>query len=467
MIDNPTKASTTNYSRPNSKKFGDDGSNKISKGAAIQQPLHIINARVTYKKAPIHILEKFAFKDLDSAHRSLMDAGLRECIILQTCNRVEIFAAASDSSYPSILLERWASMVGMSEKELSLAVEVSNGRDVVLHLMKMASGLDSMVIGEDQILGQVRRAFEFSKERHYASSNLSLIFDRALKAGSRIRTSTGINKGSVSIGSMAVNLAEEYFGDLKNRKIMLIGTGEGATLVAKALKKRDVAFMVTSRTIERARGFAETVAGSPLAFEKALEIFHNIDLIFVATIAPYYLVTHERIESAMKKRKYNPMMIFDLSNPRTVEEDVAKVSKVKLINMDQIEELVKRNLHSRQSEIDSAEKMIDSEMSSVDSIMKRMKAEPVVVSVFRDVDSIRERELTKALSRLGIKAGTPEARIIEQLSYAITEGILSTPMNNLRKEMEAGNEHSESEELMKLVAKLFKYGYEEENRQAD
>jgi glutamyl-tRNA reductase len=421
------------------------------KTAPATAPVHIVNARVTYRNAPIHMLEKFTFKDIDNAHKAfLKKAGFEECVILQTCNRVEVFAAAK-SPDEAKLLEEWASSVGLSEKDFE-NVEISRGRDAVMHLMKLASGLDSLVVGEDQIIGQVRRAIELSRSSKYASANLSLVFDRALRVGSRVRTATGINKGGVSIASVAVNIAEEYFDELKGRTIMLIGTGEAASLVAKVLKKRDVGFMVASRAPERAQAFADTVAGTPIPFDSALEMLRKVDVIFTATVAPYRLLTFERIENAMKNRREG-MMIFDLSNPRTVDERVATIHGIKLINMDQIAELVGTNMRSRMKEINSAEKLIHDEMKSVDTIMKRLKAEPVVVSVFKNVDTIRERELKKALSMLGKKLGPEEAKVVEQLSYAIVEGVLSTPMNNLRKVIEEG----ESEELMKIVAKLFKY----------
>ena len=413
-------------------------------------PVQIVNARVTYRNAPIHLLEKFTFKDIGSAHKSFLDAGFDECIILQTCNRVEVFAASKDSD-GGRLVEQWASTAVLSSNDLA-AVQVSIGNDAIMHLMKLASGLDSLVIGEDQILGQIRRAYEYSRSNRYASSNLSLIFDRALRLGGKVRTITGINKGNVSIASISVNIAEEYFDDLKGKSILLIGTGEAASLVAKVLKKCDINFMVTSRVPDRAQSFADTVAGTPIPFENALEMLNRIDLIFTATQAPYRLITFERIEKAMKDRE-NGMMIFDLSNPRTVDEKVTAIHGIKLITMDQIAELVSKNMRSRMSEINSAEKLIHSEMRLVDTRMKRMKAEPMVVSVFKSVDSIRERELKKALSMLGSKLGPEEAKIIEHLSYAIVEGVLSTPMNNLRKEIEV----SENEELMKIVSKLFKY----------
>lgn len=420
----------------------------------VAQSLQVINARVTYRNAPIHLLERFTFKDLDSSYKTFLEkAGLKECVIIQTCNRVEVFAA-SENLDERKLLEEWGLTVGLPSKEFANIIEIDKGKDVVLHLLKLASGLDSLVIGEDQVLGQIKRAFEFSRKNHYVGPNLSVIFDRALKVGSRIRRSTALNKGSVSIGSIAVNLAEEYFDNLKNIRVMLIGSGEGASLIAKSLKQRNVNFMITSRTFERARSFADTVAGNPIPFENAVENFGNVDLIFVSTTAPYCLVTYDRIEKAMGNREEG-MMIFDLSNPRTVEEKVAIIKKVKLINMDQIAEIVEKNIRARKSEIQSAEKIIDDEIKSVDTILKRKKAEPVVVSVFKSVDIIRDRELKKALSMLGKKIGPEESKTIEQLSHAIVEGILSTPMNNLRKEIEECNDNEE--ELMKMVAKLFKY----------
>lgn len=416
--------------------------------------LHVINARVTYRNAQIHLLEKFAFSDLNHAYGIFMEqVGLKECIILQTCNRVEIFGASTSPNQEK-LLDGWASAVGLDKSELHDVVEVNNDRDVVLHVLKLASGLDSLVIGEDQILGQVKRAFEFSRTKRYVGSHLSVIFERAIKIGSRVRADTALNKGSVSIGSMAVNLASEYFDDLKTKKILLIGSGEGASLIAKSLKLRNIDFMVTSRTFERAKSFADAMSGKPIPFENALKKFHRVDLIFVSTTAPYYLVTYERIRKAMTRRK-KALMIFDLSNPRTVEEKVASIKKVKLINMDQIAEIVEKNIRSRKNEIQSAEKIIDTEMKSVDTMLKRKRVEPMVISIFKKVDEIREHELKKAFYILRDKVGPGEAKVVEQLSYAIVEGVLSAPMNNLRKEIEMGI--NDQEEIMKIIAKLFRY----------
>jgi glutamyl-tRNA reductase len=422
--------------------------------STMTQSLQIINARVTFRNAPIHLLEKFAFIDIDYAHKKFLEkCSISECVIIQTCNRVEVFAAGTATDEKK-LLEVWGSIVSLTIEEFTNKVEISKDRDVVLHLLRLASGLDSLVIGEDQILGQVKRASDFANKHHYAGSYLSVIFDRAVKLGSRVRTSTSLNKGSISIGSIAVNLAEDHLDNLKNKCIMLIGTGEGASLVAKSLKKRDINFLVTSRTFQRAKSFADTVAGDPIPFEKALEILHEVDIIFVSTTAPYYLITYDRVEKAMSKRE-NGMMILDLSNPRTVEERVAQLRKIKLINMDQIAEIVENNRRSRKNEISSAEKLIEIEMNSVYNMYKRKRTEPIVVSIFKNVDAIRDSELKKAFSILGKRIGPEESKIVEKLSYAIVEGILSSPMNNLRKELE---EYEEKEEdFMKFILKLFNY----------
>jgi glutamyl-tRNA reductase len=281
-----------------------------------------------------------------------------------------------------------------------------------------------------------------------------MVFDKAFKVGSRVRSNTGVNKGSVSIGSMAVNLAEENLDTLHDKNILLIGSGEGASLVAKALKQRSIKFQVTSRTFDRAKSFAATVGGNPVTFDTALESLCEVDLIFVSTTAPYFLITNERIESAMMNREKG-MMILDLSNPRTVEESVAGIRKVKLVNLDQISEIVEKNIRFRRKEIMSAEKIIESEMKSVDILLKRKKIEPLVVSIFKSVDTIRKRELFKTLSILGNDINPMERRVIEQLSHSLVEGMLTAPMNNLRREIDIDGK--DQEELVRLLAKLFKY----------
>jgi glutamyl-tRNA reductase len=417
----------------------------------VTDELKLLNVRITHKKAPIHILEKFTFKDIAKAHHAFLTSGdVRECVILQTCNRVELFLALERIDIDKIF-DTWKSITERDDLEFG-SVEIDEGKEAIHHLLRLASGLESLVVGEDQILGQVKRAFEFSRQNCYIDSFIPLVFEHAIKVGSRIRTNTGLNKGSVSIGSMAVNLAEEYFDDFQDKKVLVIGTGEGAMLVAKSLKKRQVDFEVASRTYERAKSFSSTVGGTPIEFEQALHNFDKTDIIFVSTTAPYYLITYDRIFNS--KKKNDGMMIFDLSNPRTVDDKIATISGIKLVNIDQIAEIVDRNLKRRHEEIRLAETMIQSGMESMDLLFRKIKAEPFVVSIFKIVDEVRNRELSKAARMLGIKKGMKEFEIMEQLSFAIVEGILSTPMNNFRKEI--GNTEK-NEDVLNIISRIFNY----------
>jgi glutamyl-tRNA reductase len=418
------------------------------------QSSQFVNIRVTFKNSPIHILEKFAFKDVFDAHQHLLNlADLQECIILQTCNRVEIYGVGINPDYDN-LINAWSSLINLPADQVKNNVIINDGEEALKHLVNLTSGLDSLVVGEDQILGQVKRSLEFSRKNGFAGPNLNILFDKTIKIGSRVRTLTGINKGSTSVGSMAVNLAYEYFDDIKKKEILLIGSGEGASLIAKALKQRNMKFFVTSRTFERARSFADTVAGSPIPFETALEkINDNIDIVFISTVAPYYLLTYERIANMMKNRNKG-LMIFDLSNPRTVEDKIATLNNIKLVNIDQISEIVEKNVGRRKKEIQSAEKIIDDELIAIKEILKRKSSEPAIITIFKNADSIRNKEFKKALSLIGDRVSNDDIKILEQFSYALVEGILSTPMNNLRKEFTSNKNENE---LINLALKLFNY----------
>ena len=416
--------------------------------------LNVINARVTFRKSPIHMLERFTFRDMDSAYSFFMEhAGLRECVILQTCNRVEVFGAGNSHDIERIK-KTWASIAGLEENAFRENLEISEGSEAYEHLLKLTAGLDSLVVGEEQILGQIKESITTAREMKASGNNLNTLFDKAIRVGSRVRNTTGISRGSISIGSMAVKLAEENIDELKSKHILLIGTGEAASLVAKSLKRRAIEFFVTSRTFDRSKAFSETVGGKPIKFEDAIANFKTVDVLFVATVAPYFLVTYDRIKEAMESKKTG-MMILDLSNPRTVDERVATIGRIKMFNLDQIAEMVDKNMRSRIGVVSSAEKIISEELPVVEAVMKRLEVEPVVKNVFKDTDSVRVKELKKALQMLG-ETDEEKIRIIDQLTQAIVEGIISTPMNNLRRASEQGDS-----ELLKSVSKLFDYSTKE------
>ena len=410
----------------------------------------IINARVTFRKSPIHVLERFTFNDITNAYSSFRDdSGLNECVILQTCNRVEVFGIGNQTDIEKIK-KTWASLAGLEENAFLDNLEYSKGKDVFHHLLNLTSGLDSMVLGEEQILGQIKNSITNAREKKWSSEHLNTLFDKTIRVGTRIRNSTGISKGSISVGSMAVKLAEENVDDMKSKQILLIGTGEAAALVAKSLNRRGYAFSVSSRTIQRSESFSKTVGGKPVDFNEILTGLGKYDIVFVATSAPYFLVTFERIQEALKQ-KSGGMMLLDLSNPRTVDEKVAELNNIKLMNIDQIAEMVDKNMRSRVGQKNTAEQIINEELPVVEASMKRLEAEPIVKDVFKNIDNLRNKELQKALNMLG-DLDDDKKKIVDELTKAIVESIVSTPMNNLRKETEQGND-----DLLEAVSKLFDY----------
>ena len=411
---------------------------------------NIINARVTFRNSPIHILEKFTIKDIDNAYEQFKKhSGMDECVIIQTCNRIELFGKSKTYDLDKIK-KTWASLTGLGEEEFDENMEFVENQEAIQHLLKLTSGLDSMVLGEEQILGQIKKSITSARKVKASGQHLNTLFDKAIRVGTRIRNSSGIGRGGISVGSMAVKLAEENIDELKTKKILLIGTGEVSTLVAKSLQRRGYAFDVTSRTIGRSQAFCETMGGAPIKFEEVLSGFENYNVLFVATTAPYFLVTHERITDAMKDKK-NGMMILDLSNPRTVDEKVATIGGVKLMNLDQIAEMVEKNMNSRLNKVKTIENIINEEVTVLEASMKRLEAEPLVKEVFKNIEHLREKELQKALHMLGEK-DEEKIKIIDELTKAVVESIVSTPMNNIRKASEQGKP-----DVVELASKLFDY----------
>jgi len=411
---------------------------------------NIINARITFKKSPIHVLEKFAFKDMPNACLTFKkNSSVSECVIIQTCNRIELFAASDNPNIDKIK-STWASLTGQEESVFRDTLEVCENKDAYEHLLKLTSGLESLVVGEEQILGQIKESISVARQTRASGKRLNKLFDRSIRIGTRIRNSTGIGRGGISLGSMAVKLAEENVDDIKSKHVLLIGTGEAATMVAKSLKKRGYAFNVTSRTVERSIGFSQTLGGNPIKFEEVLSGFSNYEIIFVATTAPYFLVTFDKMKDAMKNKK-SGAMILDLSNPRTVDEKVATIPGIKLMNIDQIAEMIDKNMKKRKDKVSTVENIISEEVPVIEATMKRLDAEPLVKDVFTNANSMRIKELQKALQMLG-ETDEKRIKIIDELTKAVVESIVSTPMNNLRRASEQG-----SPELLEIASKLFNY----------
>ncbi|MDI1495198.1 MAG: Glutamyl-tRNA reductase [Cenarchaeum symbiont of Oopsacas minuta] len=411
----------------------------------------LVNARVTFRRSPIHVLEKFMFKNTEIALVEFKRrSGFEECVIVQTCNRVEVYGTVTDLDYKKIS-NTWAELAGIDDNTISRNIEFSLGCEVTSHLLHLTSGLESMVIGEEQILGQIRGSISAAKEAGSSGRRLDALFDRSVRAGARIRKSTGLGRGGTSVGSMAVKLAEENVEDIKTKRILLIGTGEISSLVAKSLIRRGYEFSVASRTHERSKSFCETMGGgSAIKFEDAFERFGEYDVMFVATSAPYFLVTHEKIATA-KENGSKGIMILDLSNPRTVDERVATLNGIKLMNLDQIAEMVDKNARKKEAKLREIKNIISEEIPIIEMSMNRLDAEPIVSNIFKSIESRRQKELQKALRILG-EMDVEKTKVIDDLTKAIVESTISTPMNNLRKASEEGKTN-----VLDAASRLFDY----------
>jgi len=358
-----------------------------------------MNARITFKNIPLHKLTNFSFKDVTAACKSFIEnAGASECVIVQTASRVEVFTVGgiqtgeipdarrnfeTDGSPAKIqgkklnvskILSTWSSLVELNQFDLDhwdQTLEIYKDADVYDHLLRLASGLDSLVVGKEEVVEELKKSISIAKEAKTSGKILDKLFDTILHVTTNIRNSTKIGKEVISIGDMAVKLTEEAMDNIGSKKILLIGTGETAGMVAKNLNKNNYAFEVTSMTIERATGFSKILGGKPIEFNDAMLGFDKFDIIFVATTADAFLITFKKIEKIMKNKKKGTL-IMELSEPRSVVEQIATIKKIKQVNPSQINEMLEENTKNRKTAASAAEEMVSPEIPIIEATMKRV-----------------------------------------------------------------------------------------------
>ena len=354
----------------------------------------IINVRVTFKNIPIHKIEKFSFKDVVAACETFKKIpDLSECVIVQTPSRVEIFTVHNLESEdaPDVrrtegkglvlhkIKETWASLTELEQYDLDhldQILEVYENTDVYLHLLRLSTGLESIVVGNETILEELKTTISNAKLANVSGRILNRLFDSSIQIATRIRESTAISKGATSIGDIAVKIAEENAGLDGKKRVLLIGTGETAAMVAKSLKKKSISFDISSMTIERSTGFSKILGGKPIMFQDAISGFDKYDIIFVATTADYFVITYDKVRIVMENKK-GGTMILDVSDPRSVDETVSSFPGVKLMFRDQITEMEERNLKEREDKVLAAEKMISKETAIIEATMKLLDPEPI------------------------------------------------------------------------------------------
>ena len=403
----------------------------------------IINARFTHKNIPIHTLEKYSFKDIpDAAEKFKTISDVSECVIVQTASRVEVFLIINldvddspDARRPegkglviNQIQDIWVSLTELDQWDIDhfdQTLEIYSGPQVYSNLLKLACGLDSVVVGKNEIIEQLKTSIAKAKEFHTSGRVLNKLFDTCIRVATQIRETTGIGENVTSLGDIAVKIAEENAGIDKKKHILLIGTGESAARVAKALNRKGYTFDVTSMTIERATGFSKLLGGTPIKFEDVFPGFDKFDIVFVATTADYFLIQYEHIKRIVENKKKG-VLILDVSEPRAVADKVSTISGVKLMFKDQIIELVEENENQRMAKVPEVEKLIAKEVPVIEATMNRIDAEPIVSDVLTTVDSIRQKELEKALEQLG-DIDENKIKIIEQLTKTVAQSIVSAP----------------------------------------
>ena len=409
----------------------------------------IINARFTHKNIPIHKLERFSFKDIPAAADEFKKiSDVSECVIIQTASRVEIFLIINldtgdtpDARRPEAkglvinqIQDTWTSLTELDHWDIDhfdQTLEIYSDVDVYRNLLNLACGLDSVVVGKIEILNQLKEAITQSKESKTSGRVLNKLFDTCIRVATQIRETTGIGENVVSLGDIAVKIAEENAGIDKKKHILLIGTGESAARVAKTLNKRGYSFDVSSLTIDRATSFSKILGGTPIEWETVFPNFDKFDIVFVATTADYFLIQYDHIKRIVENKKKG-VLILDISEPRAVADKVSTIAGVKLMFKDQIIEMVEENENLRMAKVPEVEKLIAKEVPVIEATMKRIGAEPIVSNVLESVDSIRKQELEKAMEQLG-DLDENKIKIIEELTKKVAQSIVSVPKKSDEK----------------------------------
>ena len=404
----------------------------------------LINARITFKNIPLHKLTHYTFKDVSLARESFMKIkGVSECVIVQTASRVEAYIVMKipkgdipdgrriDGRNLGInkIQETWIQNAEVEQWDIEhfdQTFEVYVNTDVYKHLLRLASGLDSVVVGKQEIYDEITKSVESARESTASGKILNKLFDGVLRIAKNIRNTSKIGEKILSIGDIAVKMAEENAGIDGKKKVLLIGTGEAAGMVAKTMQKKGYAFDITSQQIERSTDFSKILAGTPVEFTDVLTGFDKYSIIIVATTADYFIITYESIKRVMKDYKKG-MLIVDISDPRAIEETVTKIKGIKLLFRDQITELDDEKLmEALKKKVSSVEELIEKEVPILEAAMKSISPEPVVKDLAASVDSIREKELKKALAKLGLK-DKKRIQIIEELTKSVVDNIVSVP----------------------------------------
>lgn len=419
------------------------------------KPIDIINVRITHKTARVPLLEAVSFKDKADAYAEirLLD-GVQESVLIQTCNRIELYLVSEhgDRTIKSAV-DFFENRASTDPGEACKAVVYGVNGDALNHLLRVTSGLESMVVGEAQVINQVWNAYLEAEKAKATGPVLSLLFNRAVNVGRRVRRETGINKGAVSIGSAAVELAEKVLGILNEKKILVMGAGETGTLIAKAMARRCLnPIFVANRTYERAFRLAEELGGEAVMFDKLGAVLVDADVVFCSTSAPHYLLTKELVSWLLSARQNKKdLIVIDVSNPRNVEEAIKELPYVKLYNIDDLTSIAEHNKAQRQKSVADAHKIVDEELKSLEQAVKGNSVRETVSTLLSQLEGSRKRELSKALDMMG-ELDERQKKIVSDLTSTLLKRTFLPVVENLR--LAAQNDEIE---VVEVAAKLLEF----------
>ena len=397
----------------------------------------IINIRVDHTLADIETMEKVS-KDLKELFSTLKEQiDVKEYIEINTCNRYEYFLYAEDYNELDLDCENKYVIIQYSD-------------EAVLHLFRMTSGLESMIIGEDQILGQVKDAKLKSEREGHCGKKLDAIFTKAIHVGQVVRNKTKINQGSISIGSAAVDLAEENLGDLQDKNVLVIGAGKMGTLVAKALAEKNLkAIFVANRTYYKAIRLAEELDGEAILFDNLEEKLLNADLVISSTGAPHAIINKTRLLNVFDEKIPKKMVFIDIANPRDIEEDVKEIG-IDLFNIDDLRGIAEKNKKLREREVIEAEKIITSEFDLLKESFNLIEINSLLGSLRESMEEIRQRESQKGIVKLN-SVDAKDIKTIDKMTQSIVNKIFYDISENIRKT--AKNNEDEYIRICEMILK--------------
>ena len=391
---------------------------------------------VSHKTAPVEVRERLAFRpeNLPAALADLKAReGVSEAVILSTCNRVEITVTTDDRSDPQAIVDSFLNdQKNISADKIAANLYRHEGREAIHHLFRVAASLDSMVVGEPQILGQLKTAYASAKDCGALCGWLDALMTRAFGVAKRVRSETGVGQMAVSVSYAAVELARKIFSSLSNRTIMIVGAGKMSELAARHLRRSGASHVfVTNRTHERAVEMAALFQGTPVEYTRFVSMLPEVDIVITSSGAPHYILHKDEMQRVIAARRNKPMFLIDIAVPRNIEPTVNDVDNVYLYDIDDLQEVVNSNLRERMKEADHAEGRVTEE---VDRMMVRLKVAevtPTIVGLQEQLEQIRAAEIDKMRRKCGPL--TPEMeQAIEAMTHAIINKVAHGPISELR-----------------------------------